>query len=432
MFFKKANRIKELEVKLADVESVMTPEMQDAVTLREKIRSLQNEAEELRVANEKEAVSLNSKIENLNRQISKQEDELNSLKSKIIECNDEILYQEFGLYEPMFDFANSETYKVQLKNIRDSQKAMIKNGTAATGNMNFTFNGSNPQGKRMIKDVQKLVIRAFNDECDVLVDKVKVNNYETYVERMRKTCDSISKLGNMMEISISASYFDLKVTELSLALEYRIKKEREKEAAKAERARLREEARLKKEIEEARRKIQKEQQHYKNALQTIERQMEQASSDELTELQAKKDEIMGQLSEIDKSIKDIDYREANQRAGYVYIISNIGSFGKDVYKIGMTRRLEPMDRIDELGDASVPFKFDVHAIIFSDDAPALETALHKAFENKKVNMVNPRREFFNVTLDEIKEVVKSNFDKTVEFVDFPEAEQYRISQKMKV
>lgn len=432
MFFKKAKRIKELEVKLADVESVMTPEMQNAVTLKEKIRSLQNEAEELRVANEKEAASLNSKIENLNRQISKQEDELNSLKSKIIECNDEILYQEFGLYEPMFDFANSETYKLQLKNVRDSQKAMIKNGTAATGNMNFTFNGSNPQGKRMIKDVQKLVIRAFNDECDVLVDKVKVNNYETYVERMRKTCDSISKLGNMMGISISASYFDLKVTELSLALEYRIKKEHEKEAAKAERARLREEARLKKEIEEARRKIQKEQQHYKNALQTIERQMEQASSDELAELQAKKDEIIGQLSEIDKSIKDIDYREANQRAGYVYIISNIGSFGKDVYKIGMTRRLEPMDRIDELGDASVPFKFDVHAIIFSDDAPALETALHKAFENKKVNMVNPRREFFNVTLNEIKEVVKSNFDKTVEFVDFPEAEQYRISQKMKV
>ena len=119
------------------------------------------------------------------------------------------------------------------------------------------------------------------------------------------------------------------------------------------------------------------------------------------------------------------------RAGYVYIISNIGSFGKDVYKIGMTRRLDPQDRIDELGSASVPFNFDVHAMIFSDDAPALEAALHRAFEDKKVNMVNHRREFFHVTLDEIKDVIKKNFDKTVEFIDVPDAEQYRISERMR-
>lgn len=119
------------------------------------------------------------------------------------------------------------------------------------------------------------------------------------------------------------------------------------------------------------------------------------------------------------------------KAGYVYIISNIGSFGKNIYKIGMTRRLEPQDRVDELGDASVPFNFDIHAMIFSDNAPALEAALHKAFDNKKVNMVNRRREFFNVTLDEIKEVIKQNFDKTVEFIDTPDAEQYRISLKMR-
>ena len=149
------------------------------------------------------------------------------------------------------------------------------------------------------------------------------------------------------------------------------------------------------------------------------------------ELLKKKDELENHLSDIDKAIKDIDYREANQRAGYVYVISNIGAFGENVFKIGMTRRLEPQDRVDELGDASVPFNFDVHAMIFSDDAPALENALHKAFEHKKLNMVNTRREFFNVTLDEIKDVVKKNYDKTVEFIDVADAEQYRISQKMK-
>ena len=137
------------------------------------------------------------------------------------------------------------------------------------------------------------------------------------------------------------------------------------------------------------------------------------------------------VKDIEKSLKDIDYREANQRAGYVYVISNIGSFGENIYKIGMTRRLDPTERIDELGDASVPFKFDIHAMIFSEDAPKLENTLHKAFENKKVNMVNGRREFFNVTLDEIKEVVQNHYDKTADFIEVAEAEQFRVSLKMK-
>ena len=144
----------------------------------------------------------------------------------------------------------------------------------------------------------------------------------------------------------------------------------------------------------------------------------------------KKQEIESHITELDVAIKDIDYREANKRAGYVYIISNVGSFGEDIYKIGMTRRLDPMERVDELGDASVPFKFDVHAMIFSDDAPQLEAALHRAFENKKVNMINNRREFFRVTLEEIEEVVRSNYDKTVDFVKIPQAEQYRESLKI--
>ena len=117
-------------------------------------------------------------------------------------------------------------------------------------------------------------------------------------------------------------------------------------------------------------------------------------------------------------------REANARAGYVYVISNIGSFGENVYKIGMTRRLEPMDRIKELSSASVPFEFDVHAMIFSDDAPALETSLHQTFDKKRVNLVNSHKEFFKVTLDEIEDVVKSNYNNTVTFTKIPVAKEY--------
>lgn len=128
---------------------------------------------------------------------------------------------------------------------------------------------------------------------------------------------------------------------------------------------------------------------------------------------------------MEKDIQDVQNREQNTRAGYVYIISNLGSFGENIYKIGVTRRFDPVERVDELSDASVPFDFDIHAVIFSDDAPALENALHKAFEHKRLNLINRRREFFNVSLDEIVRVVKTNFSKPVEFTKIADAAEYR-------
>ena len=220
-------------------------------------------------------------------------------------------------------------------------------------------------------------------------------------------------------------YIVLKEAELILALEFEEKKQEEKERLRELKEQQREEAKAQKEIEEARKKLEKEQKHYQNALENINMQIVKNPDNE--DLIRKKAEIEAEIQETIKAISDVDYRKANIRAGYVYVISNIGAFGKDVYKIGMTRRLEPLERIDELGGASVPFKFDVHALIFTEDAPGLEAALHNAFEKQKVNKVNTRREFFHVTLDEIKKVVRDNFDKTVEWVDIPEAEQYRQS-----
>lgn len=154
-------------------------------------------------------------------------------------------------------------------------------------------------------------------------------------------------------------------------------------------------------------------------------------SGETAELIEKRTELESQINDAAKAIEGVDYREANRKAGYVYVISNIGAFGENVYKIGMTRRLNPQERIDELGDASVPFDFDIHALIFTEDAPRLEAALHSAFETKKINKINIRREFFAVSLEEIKEEVRKNFDKTVEWIDIPEAEQYRQSMLIK-
>ena len=232
-----------------------------------------------------------------------------------------------------------------------------------------------------------------------------------------------------MGFAITKQYLSCKIRELRLAFEYQQKKQEEKEEQKAARAEQREQARVQRELEEQRRKIEKEQSHYQAAFSKLMKQLESNPND--ADLLSKKAEMENHLTDIDHALTDIDYRQANMKAGYVYVISNIGAFGENVYKIGMTRRLDPQDRVDELGDASVPFNFDVHAMIFSDDAPALEAALHRAFEDRKVNMINHRREFFRVTLDEIKEVVRKNFDKTVEFIDVPDAEQYRLSQKMR-
>lgn len=400
------------------LKQLVTPEMQNAIDIQQHIADLHQQEN-----------SISESITQKSNELDRLNEEINQAKSQLVVMNDAILFQDFALYEPRYDFCNSEEYKEKLQNIRDQQKQLIKNGYAVSGDKTWTVNGSQSQGNKMVADMQKLLLRAFNSECDEVISKVKYNNIEASEKKIRTSCDAISKSGKMMHIVITAPYFDLKIQELYLAFEYQQKKQEEKEALKEARAEMREAAKLQKEIEEQRKKIEKEQTHYQAAYQNVLKQLEESPDN--IDLLDKKAEIEKNLTEIEKAIKDVDYREANQRAGYVYVISNIGAFGENVYKIGMTRRLDPQDRIDELGDASVPFNFDVHAMIFSDDAPALESALHRAFESKKVNMINHRREFFNVTLDEIKEVVYKNYDKTVEFIDYPDAQQYRESQKIR-
>lgn len=414
----KATENKKLKEENERLNSLLTPELLDVKAAQEKLEQINQEASDA----EKLRDSYLTDVEKI-------KDEIKQKQSELVQLNDEVLFQSFGLYKPQYDFCNSEEYKNRLEIIRQKQKDMIRADTAVTGSADWSVNGDKRKGQKMVNDMKKLLLRAFNGECDELVSKVKYNNFDSYKKRINTSYEAISKLGKIMSVSITPTYLKFKLDELTLAFEYAQKKQEEKEAQKALREQMREEARLQKEIEEQRKKLEKEQNHYANALERINVQLQ--SDPDNSDLIAKKQELEAQALDIEKAIKDVDYREANKRAGYVYVISNIGAFGENVYKIGMTRRLDPMDRVDELGDASVPFNFDVHAMIFTDDAPTLEAALHRAFEDRKLNMVNQRREFFNVTLDEIKAVVCANYDKTVEFVDIPSAEQYRVSLKMK-
>lgn len=371
-----------------------------------------------------------AQLQKVQQELFQAQQNLAITKAEIIETDEAALMQSFGFYTPHYSYTTSEQYQVKLKAIRDEQKKAISEGSAISGNMNWQVNGSASKGKKMVADMQKLFLRAYNAECDDAIEHVRFNNVEACEKKITASADAISKLGTMMNISITPKYVSLKMDELHLMYEYQVKKQDEKEEQKRVREEMREQAKLQREIENAHREIEKEQKHYKNALEKINSQINSAGEVEKEALEEKRAEILGHLSELDKAIQDVDYRAANQKAGYVYVISNIGAFGENVYKIGMTRRLDPVERVDELGDVSVPFDFDIHAMIFTEDAPKLEAALHKAFENRRVNMVNARREFFRVSLEDIKKVIRENYDKTVEFVEIPNAEQYRQSLLM--
>lgn len=370
--FGKSKTEKELEDKIAQLEAQLLPEHNDINQLRRSIYTLQEEYDSLNIA-------INQKTQ----QLYELDAQIALKNSEIIQLDDEILYQSYSLYKPIYDFATSQEYKEHLDDIRNQQKAMIKAKDAVSYSDNWTVDGSKSKGTKMTNDNIKQILRSFNNECENAIDRVKYNNIESMKTRIQKSFETLNKLNQTNQIAIKAQYFNLKIQELNLAVEFALKKQEEKEAQKKAREELREQQKLEQELKAAREKIAKERKHYSIAVETIENKLANANETEKVNLEIKLAELKSELSDLDNEEKTVDYREQNAKAGYVYIISNIGAFGSDIYKIGMTRRLEPLDRVDELGDASVPFPFDVHALIFSDDAPKLENALHKAFEEKK-------------------------------------------------
>lgn len=418
----KANDNKQLKQELEELKNMLTPEQKEIKDTLEYLKELK-----------KQEADLNKSIEDLNKELKQLSREKENKKQELIILDEEILMQDFGLYTAKYDFVTSEQYKNKIDSLRAQQKQMIKDKTAVYYSTNWTVDGSKAKGTKMTNDNIKQILRTFNTECENVIDRVKFNNLDSMRKRIEKSFETLNKLNQTVNVGIEAEFLDLKIKELYLAYEYQVKKQDEKEEQKRIREDLREQAKLQKELQEAKKKVDKDLKHFINALDSVKGQLDK---DGLTEEQKealldKKLELEGQVEVLTNNLKDIDYRQDNQRAGYVYIISNIGAFGENIYKIGMTRRLDPQDRIDELGDASVPFNFDVHAMIFAEDAPGLENALHKAFETRKVNMINSKREFFSVTLEEIEQVVKANYDKTVEFAKIAEAEQFRESLKIR-
>jgi hypothetical protein len=309
-------------------------------------------------------------------------------------------------------------YQAELKRLKDTIRVMaMRDGGAVLADMDWTVNGSKPKGRAMVRDYSKLVLRAYNAEAENLLRSLKPYKLESAIERLTKIATVISRLGKTMSIHISDSYHQLRVKELELTADYLEKREEEKERERAEKERLREEKKVQEELARERARLEKEHQHYVNVLARFE---EQGAHDAV----ARTHEA---LAAIKKAIEDVDYRVANVRAGYVYVISNVGAFGEGMIKIGLTRRLDPSERVRELGDASVPFRYDTHALVFSQDAVGLEAQMHNRLADRRVNRVNKRREFFYITPAEAKAHLLELAGDLLEYTDVAEAVEYRQS-----
>ncbi len=395
------------------------------------ISDIEAEAERQKKVIEQTIKSKNNNIKNIETEFntlnSKYQNALETyknLRKEVSVFEKKLDLIEFGIYEPVYDFEKSDDYRTEQNKIIQTQKEMISSDTAAICNTNWTVEGSESKGRTVVKVYKKLMLRAFNGECDVLISKVKWNNVNQMKERMQKLFDTINKLGQGFQVSLNSQYLGLKRKELILEYEYQSKRQKEKEEMRAIQEELREEEKAKREFEQAQKEAEKEEAAYQKALDQARKEYEASTGEQHEKLQAQIEKLEQELKETqEKKERALSMAQQTKR-GHVYIISNIGSFGENVYKIGMTRRLEPVDRVKELGDASVPFQFDIHALIYSDEAPTLENELHKAFTNKKVNMLNYRKEFFNVTLDEIESKVKE-IGIEAEFSRLPEAMEYR-------
>ena len=330
----------------------------------------------------------------------------------VIVLDDERVLQDVGIYRYHHALENALAYRERLDGISIRLVEMVKASTAIEKSNTFTFDGSLAKGRAMTNDLAKLMLRAYNAEAENVVRSLRAANTVTAIKRLDAARSAIAKLGKLMEMRIGDEFHALRIEEIELTADYLMKKEEERETARAERERLREDRKVEMELAAARESLEKERSHLLTVVEKV-----RANGTIDLELERK-------LADIDSAITLNDYRAANIRAGYVYVISNRGAFGDHVVKIGLTRRLEPLDRIYELGDASVPFRFDVHAIFFSEDAVSLENELHKRFSARRVNWANDRKEFFFASPADVRTVLSEKLGNLLEFTEHVESTEY--------
>lgn len=354
--------------------------------------------------------SLTEQLKRLNEQAQTEQHKLvsniSALKAKLQGLEEQDFVESFGFYESKYDFQEAAEYKQRLDQIRAQQKQMIKEKTAVVCHTEWSIGGSVKEGKRMTNNILKLILRAFNGECDAAVVKVKYNNVQTMENRVKKAYEELNKLSETTNCEVTPVYLDLKLQELWLTHEYQEKKYQEQEEQRTIREQMREEERALRELEKVKQEAEREERRYQEALVKARTDIESATGKAQQKLFEQIAELQQRLAEAEANKQRAISQAQMTKSGFVYVISNVGSFGGSVYKIGMTRREQPMDRVKELGDASVPFPFDVHAMLSCENAPELESLLHKRFDAERMNKANGKKEFFRVSLEKIVDAVR--------------------------
>lgn len=419
---------------LAEARQQLTATNDDAIRVRDEARrqaaaldeAAQKNAVALLAQAEGQATALNADaVQQLQQAQSKLTDlraHLRHMQDRVVQTEELALLQEAGIYEYRHPLADAVAYKATLADCRDEIKSSVRKASAVLASTSWTVNGSVVEGRKMVRDFSKLMLRAYNAEADNCVRSMRPHRLASSIERLNTSRETIARLGSTMSIRISDEFHRLRVRELELTADYLAKVEEEKDRIRAERERQRDEDAARREFDREKTRLAKEQAHW---LGVQEKWFASGDDHKLTEARVKLDEIAA-------AIKDVEAREANIRTGRVYVISNVGAFGNRMVKIGLTRRLDPKERVRELGDASVPFKFDVHALLFSEDAVSLESKLHRALDHRRVNRVNLRREFFRATPQEVLQVLKGiDLNQHLfEYAEEPETQEWRTSVKL--
>lgn len=369
-------------------------------------------------------------LEELQTSYSDAKSTYDKLQAAIRELEEDLEYIDVGLYKPHFHLEDAGSYRRAIESCRDEVTSAIKQNSAITWGAAWTVEGSTSKGERMQKQYGNVMLRAFNGECDAATANVSWNNITKMEARIEKAFASINKLGTVMQVELNTCYLGLRLKELRLVHEHATKKQAEAEEQRRIREQMREEERVQREFERAKHEADADERRYQRALERAKAEAAQATGEEMKELNERIIQLEQNLAEAHARGERAVSQAQLTKTGHVYVISNMGSFGTDVFKIGMTRRLEPLDRVRELGDASVPFSFDVHAMIHSEDAPALESAIHSRFADARINLVNERKEFFKADLASIAEFVES-LGLKAELTLVAEAREYRESVAMR-
>lgn len=362
--------------------------------------------------------SASAELSSLLSELDRVQADIAAASQHLVSTRDQAALQELGLFDYAHPAEHSAELATKLEAIRSQIKDMVRSKTAITATTNFTFNNSAKQGQKFVSQMSQIMLRAYNAEAENCVKTVRAGNLDTAQNRLSKAREQIVKQGTMINLQVSPQYHQLRLMELSLAARHLQALQAEKEEERARREELREQRRVEQELARAKEKLEKEVSHYQATLAVLEANGDTAGAARIRAL----------LQDAERAIEDVDYRAANIRAGYVYVISNVGAFGENMVKIGMTRRLEPMDRVKELGDASVPFTFDVHALFFAEDAVGIEAMLHRTFAEQRVNKINTRREFFYVKPAEVLEVLREHRVEVLEFTTDYLAEEFHLSR----